>query len=446
MAQLGQASKQSTWVVQAGREAKPIEIKLHVDRKILTSPEVGVEFGGQRVFPLSGYHSTGKLREDFIQQLPFRAVAKDIGQPDAVEIRPAAFRTMEGQQWFTATLMRQRPDGLFEALAWMPDAQGGFKQVAYPAIPARDIRYRSTGSPFVLPERVLRLQVPAADPLHATLTIDNNELVTHFFGRPTPNPAQDVPVVLMKVSKDHQTITSNVGHQVFSHHMSQDVRLVKQFNGRGSYSRTWVIQIGPFAEHTIDLQYHWTSKLMSLNIDGEKLVEAAAEDIDSPQDRWECKFRFVGERRIDYEVHESNKDGMVLDSKSVVSQKQKYTRECVVSVRDSDVASAELMVDATGSGNWVSFRDLMLKREVHREDELRTSAVGLYATYGVSIPHKVNEQAPCGLAGVLNGSLAGIRDIVAGTDDATSAQGGIFGGAFHCCMQSPRVVVESNHF
>jgi len=70
------------------------------------SPEVGVQCDGQRVFPLSGYRTKEKLREDFVQKWPFRGVATGIGQRDIVEVRPSAFGQ---EQWHPATLTKQRP-------------------------------------------------------------------------------------------------------------------------------------------------------------------------------------------------------------------------------------------------------------------------------------------------------------------------------------------------
>merc|ERR1712176_372326 len=343
------------------------------------------------------------------------------------------------EQWHPATLTKQREDGLFETLVWMDDGRGGFKEYAFPAVPASNIRYRSTGKPFFVPERTLRLEVPAEDPVHATLTVDS-EPMTHFFGRPTPTPVFGPQwEVLMKVSRDRKTVTSNVGHQVFSHHISNEVRLVTQSGDKRR--RSWTIQIGPFAEHTIALETHWNSKLVTLTIDGEKLVEASAEDIDCPRDHWECKFRFMGERCIHYEVHEINKDGAVLETKALVSQKLKYSRECLVSIIDeSNIASADLVVDG------VSAHELPLKRDVHKEDELKMDYIALHTTYGLSCPHKVDEEAPCGLslyADALNQGLAGFRNIVARADDAPAAQEtSLFGRLFQSCMQLSNVSSE----
>lgn len=419
---LGQGAKESTWLVQAGREGKPIEIKMHVDRTILTTPEVGIQCDGQYLCPKA------KIREDFVHRWPFRGVATGIGQRDIVEIRPAAFGN---EQWHPATLTKQRDDGLFEALVWMDDGCGSCKEYAFQAVPASNIRYRSTGRPFFVPQRTLKLEVPAKDPAHATLTVDS-ELMTHFFARPTPTPQFGPRMeVLMKVSKDRRTVTSNVGHQVFSHHISNEVRLVTHSGEKRR--RSWTIQIGPFAEHTIDLETHWNSRVVTLTIDGEKLVEASAEDIDS-RDHWECKFRFMGERYIHYKVHETNQDGVALDTQAIVSQHLKYSRDCAISVVDeSNLSSADLVIDGVSSDR------LPFKRDVHEENELNMNLFALHTTYGLTCPYKVNEQAPCGLsqyADALSEGLAGFRNIVVRDGDALPAQEeNLFGRLFKCCKQ-----------
>merc|ERR1711964_806682 len=127
--------------------------------------------------------------------------------------------------------------------------------------------------------------------------------------------------------------------------------------------------------------------IVCLSVDGEKLVEASAEDIDCPQDNWQCKFRFVGERCTDYEVYETNTDGAALNIKSIVSQKAKFSRECSITLMDyANLATAELIVDN------VDFHNLPLKREQHSEANLSLSAQALQLTYGIPVPYKVNQQ------------------------------------------------------
>merc|ERR1712187_695183 len=136
-------------------------------------------------------------------------------------------------------------------------------------------------------------------------------------------------------------------------------------------------------------------------------------------------------------------------TKATVSQKLKYSRECVVSFnQESNLASADLVVDG------VSFRDLKLKRDVHQEDELKTSPIALNSTYGVSCPYKVNEQAPSGLkvyAGALSEGLAGFRSLVTGAVDAPLVTGALdappkqvnlLEGILQCCLARQMQVLK----
>merc|ERR1712048_52777 len=167
----------------------------------------------------------------------------------------------------------------------------------------------------------------------------------------------------------------------------------------------------------------------------------------------ECKFRFMGETRIDFEVHETNKDGNVLDTKGVVSKRLKYSRECVVSFNDwSNLASADLVVEeptqtvgpdcaisqGTVETKQVCFRDLPLKRDVHEEDALQICPLVLQATYGVACPYKVNELAPCGLSAYKDAISEGVRKIIVASDDTTPKHANPnFGGLFQCCTYAP---------
>merc|ERR1711953_654328 len=104
-------------------------------------------------------------------------------------------------------------------------------------------------------------------------------------------------------------------------------------------------------------------------------------------------------------------------------------------IDEASLTSADLVVDG------VSAHKLPLKRDVHEEGELNMDHIALHTTYGLSCPHKVNEQALCGLslyAGALNEGLAGFRNIVARADDAPPTQEtSLFGSLFQSCMQPP---------
>jgi hypothetical protein len=394
----GKGSKESTWAVQAGKDATPIGIKLHVDRNVISYPELAVECDGKHVFPLNG-HAKGKLREDFTHQWPFRGSARGIGEKNRFEVRSAGTGS---EHWFPATLTKQREDGLFELLALMPDNAGAFKEVSYPAVCAADIRDAATGKMFQVPERTLTLEVPASDPTNATLCVDGHDLITHHFARATPPPSVGPKAINVDVSKDRENAQANVGHSVLAHYLSNEVRAVTQ--NAEKRKCTWTIQVGPFAEHNIEIETRMASRIVTLTVDGETLVEASAEDIDCVGDHWECKFRLVGENCLNFNVPETNADGCVLDSRAVVDRRSKFVRECRVSLSDeSNLHWAELFVDG------VDFRNLPMKREEHEEERVQVTAQAFRMTYGVPIPYKVNEEASSGLSAFLGGNLVQVQ-------------------------------------
>merc|ERR1712032_1062985 len=69
---------------------------------------------------------------------------------------------------------------------------------------------------------------------------------------------------------------------------------------------------------------HWARSFHLLSMVSLSLRQAA-EDIDCSGHNWECKFRFVGERTLDFHVNETNKDGNVLESKGTASHRRKYS-------------------------------------------------------------------------------------------------------------------------
>jgi len=133
---------------------------------------------------------------------------------------------------------------------------------------------------------------------------------------------------------------------------------------------------------------------------------------------------------FDFDVFETNRDGQMLDSTSTVKQFENFTRECVVSIgEESDLRTAELIVDG------VNFRDLPMKQETSKEDDLSTSAEVLHMTYGVVVPYKINEEAPCGIEAYAGKFQEGWRGLVS-SDATVSRDSGIFG--FGCCT-NPKI-------
>mmetsp|Transcript_155791 Transcript_155791/g.271056 ORF Transcript_155791/g.271056 Transcript_155791/m.271056 type:complete len:547 (+) Transcript_155791:67-1707(+) len=390
---LGKHSKEAKWKVQVGYDVAPVNITLQVDKGVVSGPAVKLSSDGRVVFQTAGGYTRRAMYDDFEHRWPFRGKIRGMSEPNMFEIRPHA---MASDQWFPATITGQREDGLFEVVAMMPDNFGGFKQESYPAVDKADLREASTGKLLKIPERFLSLRIPRDDPLQACLSLDGQDLVTHHFARPSPSlmlksDAHSLKKQLeLRVAKDRSKVTGNVGHAVLSHFVNGEVQAVSSDIQKLRHS--WTIQVGPFAEHTVVVEKkHILSKILSLTVDGEPFVEASAEDIDCFSGGWECKFRFVGERIVDFEVHESNRDGVTLDSKDHVQQKKKYVHECCVTVgEDMDMRTATLTVDSE------DFRDLPAHRQLHEEENISMSPEALRQTYGILVPYKVNQTASCG--------------------------------------------------
>lgn len=391
---IGKHCKETAWKIVVGSDSAPIDITLHVDKNVMSSPQVRIDWDGTKIFP-RGNSAKERLKEDFTWCVPYRGIVKGLAVKNRFEIRP---EFGGGDAWFAATLTDQRHDGLFRAIAQMPDGKGGTKEVSYPAVKAENIREADGMKKAIeVPRRNLVLQVPQLDPLHAVLSVDSGELITHFFVRPTPPPAKDAnngaslvkPRILLKVSKDRERVTSDAGHEIFSHFLQGGVRAVGEEVAR--WRKTWMLQVGPFAEHTIEIERRYKSnKVMSLTVDGDILCESAAEDIDSRPGWWECSFRLEGEKYLDWEVHETDLDGQILDSIDLVRQKQKCCYECVVSVPEceKDFSGAQLIIDD------VDFAELQQSRAMLHGDKIDCSPEGLQHTYDLRVPHKVNEKAP----------------------------------------------------
>jgi len=386
MQALGAHNKVFTWKVVVSGRSQPIEIQLHVERGLVASVLGGAEVtllaDSQRLFPLTLGAEKERLTEDLTHHWGFRGTLKGLNMPDFAEVRPPLAPGHSMDQWYPATLTRQREDGHFEVMVRIPDAKGRVQSVCYPAVPAKDIRERSSGRPLLLPHRSLDLRVPKRDPLAATLSVDGLELITHYFARHSPQSA-----VQMRVDKGRSTVEVGVGHSILSHFLSREVRRVHIQKGHNKVA--WTIQVNPFIEHMVELERHsnW-SRIFTLSIDGRRLVESSAADIDCAEGgTWHCDFRFLGESSLDFEVFETDRRVLEeLDSTSVVSQLTRFTCDCAVTIEDErDLSSASFSIDG------VDFGQLAAKAQAHPEPKLITSVEVMQQQYGVIVPFKVKE-------------------------------------------------------
>jgi len=403
---LGSHSKQLLWRVLIHGHNVPLEIEVYVDKSLVSSPEVGVKVNEKRAFPESGEATKGKLKQDFVQTWPFRGSVEGLGERNRFEMWSDSSSGGGTDMWYQATLTRQRNDGCFEAVVMMPDGPERSKEVMFNAVAVKDLRVRQTKEKLEVPKRVLELRVPADNPLYATLSVDG-KMVTHHFARLTPDPGRGAtatakPRIRFTLDKERTKATTSVGHSQFSHFLSGEVRRVS-VGPADRTKKSWRVQIGPFAEHTIEVQRRHMSRIVTLSVDGRRLAEADAEDLDcntpdgpgaaAPAEcAWRCGFRVIGEQDLEFEVFETNGDGKALNTKGVVSQPQRFVHEMLVYVMDEkDLSEAALAVDE------VEFEALEPKREPASEPPISISPQAMALQYGVMFPYKVNSQAPHGL-------------------------------------------------
>merc|ERR1712194_321958 len=163
------------------------------------------------------------------------------------------------------------------------------------------------------------------------------------------------------------------------------------------------------------------SKVATLTVDGDLLVESNNEDIDCTPDTWEATFRLIGDRVLEWEVFEHDVHGRALDTKGTVQHKTKVSHECRVSFNadEKDLARARLFIDD------VDFDSLQLSNDLEKEDKLTVSPEALRGSYDLTIPYKVSDAPLSGFA-----ALAGnVQNAMTPKADA----GGFFGFLGKCC-------------
>merc|ERR1712048_1139037 len=141
---------------------------------------------------------------------------------------------------------------------------------------------------------------------------------------------------------------------------------------------------------------------------------ASAEDLGCATAAWECKFRFVGEKVMKFDVYESNLEGVTLETRGQVTKREKYSHECSVFLKDErDFSKAEFVI------NDVYFQDLPPKATLYEEPNVSMELNSFLGTYGPIVPRKINRTAAIGFMG---GLLAFAKE-GGDTDSATAAAG-----------------------
>lgn len=392
--------KEARWRVIIGDDAERVDIVLQISDCSSDAPQVKLTSNGQTIFPLrtnprQSVRGPAELREDIQHAWLFQGSIRDADEPHIYEFRPD--RISKPNVWYSATIAGYQKDGLFELMAMMPDATGAMREVNFSLVDPVDIRRKcSAGKARKLCdpiERFLGIEVPKKDPERAFLNIDGTQKITHYFARPSPPPGsccEHPPRINMKVSKDRKTVSADAPVSMLKHLLSGEVR--KGPSQSDARRHSWIVQCGPFAEHFIEVERRCTSsKVVSLLVDETPFVESNSEDIDCYTDGWQCTFRFIGERCLDFEVYECDRSWNTLDSTGHVLQKAKYTHNCVVSVPDlDDLTKARLVLDDVDF-ELLPPKALALEADVHREGNLSTDPDKLLQIHNIRVPYKVSD-------------------------------------------------------
>jgi hypothetical protein len=397
---IGRNCKDMQWMVMYDLDKAPISISLHVQEHKLHYNEVRIECNGKPIFQGAGSQTKGRMIEDFYYEWPLCGAIRGMNETNYFELR--AFGCGYGT-WFPATIIGQHEDGFFEVVAQQPDAYGHLRNVTYPAVDKADLREAASGSPLMIPESSLWLHVPRQDPLKAVLSV-KGEAVTHHFGRPSPAVSaqtKETPKIQFRVSQDRSTVKSNVGPYALSQYVSGDVCSVNTEVQRLMHS--WTFRCGPFAQHSVKLVKNYTlGKIVTLLVDDEVFVESSAADIGCQDHAWQCNFRFVGEKVLDFEVFKTNKDGFALNETDHVEERRKYMHECSVIIPNShDLTSAQFFIDDR------EFRALpVTPPSFHQEPGLCMAPRAMLHSYGITVPYKVDTTAPGVLANMTSHLVA----------------------------------------
>merc|ERR1712039_882161 len=93
-------------------------------------------------------------------------------------------------------------------------------------------------------------------------------------------------------------------------------------------------------------------------------------------------------------VHETNLNGVALDTKSHLLQRTKYTHECCITLKSWDFEQADLRIDD------VAFHFLPQRTEHREEDQLTIQTEVLHLEYDILVPYAVNADAPTGISAI----------------------------------------------
>jgi hypothetical protein len=406
--------------------------------------QVAIKEEGEQLYPESG-HTKAKLHDDWSREWKFRSVYAGIGlvRPnemwipgtvptdvpsqtgDATNILQThvlgngKLETMHqvqvGDQRYPAVLTKQWQNGCFEVTAFKPNNFGFIESVEFPTVHKSNIFLAASGQSIDTPKCMATLHVPRSNPSHASVTIEGDSFVKHL-GRVSPkvsgtNPAAadrrvvvdcPKPLDLTKRIQNHvvtnmtgflrqqeEFVKINVGAREFEHFLSGEVRAGDVTSSR--LHKSWTLQLGPFAEHKILLvKRSHLVPVLTLYVDDEILAECTSTDLGGSPNKWQCNFYFVGERLMDFIVHEETKDRVPLDSKVELTKPFAYRHAIEITYKHKAVdnlAYASLRVDG------IAFHHLAMKIPARGESPpLTITRISLEAQFGLEIPRRIVPQ------------------------------------------------------
>jgi hypothetical protein len=434
--------------MEMSKVSQAIEIEVLIDEGIVSGaalgPQLRVCTNGGQVFPARG--TKARTYEDLRHEWNFRGSVSGIGLvganrdkwipgtiPTDTPHDPATHAIQDivlGQsslkslyevelngKRYPAVLKKQRPDGCFEVAAFQPDLRGILEIRDYPSLPRSAIFETGKAECITVPEVLVALDVPKANPHSMVLSLSGDDF-KDYLGRVSPHkdtepkrlvidcPKRWVPIAKQVTSaaigtESEDPVTINVGASVLNHFQSGEVRRGGMDSTR--LSKWWELQLGPFAEHKIAIEKkNRMSPMLTLTVDGEVLCECVGEDLGCGSDEWRCRFSFVGERHIDFNVFEETKDGKELDTKSVLTRPVCYDHdvEVVYARRNLDeLHDVQLSVDG------VPFNELAQKVVPRDEPDLQITRKVLLNQFGLEVPHKVLAEDTRGTARKIAGRV-----------------------------------------
>jgi len=307
--------------------------------------------------------------------------------------------------WFLATILKQLPGGIFEAVLTLP-GPGGVREVTVPGLTPEQLREAKSKKPLEVPrERELRLHVPCRDPLQASLRISGAEGLESCWSHlaifsPSPTRVGEtlqpfLRTVDLQVSKDRHRVRASVGGSHLKLFLTDEVRAVT----RDPYGELclWTLRVGPLTEHTIEVE-RWgeQSRTILLKVDGEPIVTCSAKNLQRQDQDYSLKFVIYRATCTIYHVYETNRAGDRLDSTGSVKEKRPFFHHCEVRIpQRGDIRGSKLLVDGR------DFAELpRYVKSYGQEASIVVDAETLRTQFGLLIPHKVNQSAPSGWTAV----------------------------------------------